>query len=93
MAAVAILGVAATVIVVRSTAGTAASKQAACQATKSDIEVQCELWRHDTGSWPASNLSAIGGNISYFPSGLPVCPYDGSSYTIDSAGRVVGHNH
>jgi general secretion pathway protein G len=93
MAAVAIIGVAATVIVLRSTAGASSSKIAGCQSCKGDIEVQAELWRHNTGSWPATNLSNIGADINYFPAGVPTCPVDGSAYAIDSAGRVVGHNH
>lgn len=93
MAAVAIIGIAATVIVVRSTAGASSSKSAGCQNYKGDIEVQAELWRHNTGSWPATNLSNIGVDVNYFPAGLPTCPVSGSAYSIDSSGRVVGHNH
>jgi general secretion pathway protein G len=93
MAALAIIGLAATVIVLRSTAGASSSRSAGCSSYKSDIEVQAELWRHNTGSWPATNLSNIGADINYFPAGVPTCPVDGSAYTIDSAGRVVGHNH
>ena len=93
MAVVAIIAVVAAVIIVRSTAGTSTSKSAACSAIKGDIEVQSELWRHNTGSWPATNLSNIGADLNYFPSGLPVCPVDGSAYTIDATGRIVGHNH
>jgi general secretion pathway protein G len=93
MAALAIIGVAATVIIVRSTVGASSSRSAGCRSYKGDIEVQAELWRHNTGSWPATNLSNIGADINYFPAGVPTCPVDGSTYAIDSAGRVVGHNH
>lgn len=93
MAALAVIGAVAAVVVVRAGAGSGASKSAACQAHRGDIEVQCELWRHNTGSWPATNLANIGADVEYFPAGLPVCPVDGSGYTIDAAGRVVGHNH
>jgi prepilin-type N-terminal cleavage/methylation domain-containing protein len=93
MATLAILAIIATIVLVRATTGVGTSKSAACQALKGDVEVQCELWRHNTGSWPAANLSNIGVDLHYFPSGAPACPVDGSVYTIDSAGRVVGHNH
>lgn len=93
MAALAIIGVVAGIVMVRATAGGGASKSAACQSLKGDIEVQCELWRHNVGSWPATNLSNIGGDANYFPAGLPACPVDGSAYTIDTTGRVVGHSH
>ncbi len=93
MAVVAILAVVATVIVTRATLGGSTSKTAACNTIKGDIEVQCEVWRHNTGSWPAANLSAIGADAAYFPTGVPACPVTGGAYTVDSSGRVVGHNH
>ncbi len=93
LAAVAVIAVVATVIVVRSTAGASASKAAACEVIQGDIEIQCELWRHNTGAWPNTNLSDIGASIHYFPAGLPLCPTDGSGYSIDASGQVVGHNH
>jgi hypothetical protein len=71
-----------------------AGKIAACNVCKGDIEIQVEVWRHNTGILPASNLAAIGADLGYFPGGLPSCPVDGSSYTIDtSTGLVVGHSH
>ena len=93
MAALAIIGVVATVGCPRATTGVAESKVAACATHRGNIELQTELWRHDTGAWPATNLSNIGSNLSYFPAGLPLCPVDGSSYSIDASGRVIGHNH
>jgi prepilin-type N-terminal cleavage/methylation domain-containing protein len=93
LAVVAVLGVVAFVMVPRLTSGGAPAKSAACKTHKGDIEVQVELWRHNTGGLPATNLSNIGVDLNYFPSGLPVCPVDGSAYTIDATGRIVGHNH
>jgi prepilin-type N-terminal cleavage/methylation domain-containing protein len=93
MAVVAILAILAKVILPRLTAGRDSSNKAACAANKGNIEVQCELWRHNNGSWPAANLSNIGADVNYFPTGLPSCPVDGSSYTIDTTGRAVGHIH
>ena len=61
---------------------------------EAEIEIQAELWRHNTGNWPAANLATIGADVSYFPGGLPTCPVDESAYTIDtSTGLVIGHNH
>jgi general secretion pathway protein G len=93
MAVIAMIAAVAVIIVVRATAGAASSKSAACGAIKGDIEIQAEIWRHNTGSWPTTNLSNIGGDVNYFPAGVPLCPVDGTTYTIDSSGRVVGHNH
>lgn len=94
MAVLAIVGIIATVIVPRVFLSNDESKIAACAACKGNIELQAELWMHNTGSWPMANLSNIGGDVEYFPAGLPVCPVDGSSYTINTqTGRAVGHNH
>jgi general secretion pathway protein G len=93
MAALAIIGVLAMLGWGRMTGGQSESKSAACEAHKGNIEIQAELWRHNTGAWPATNLLNIGGDVNYFPEGLPTCPVDGTAYTIDSSGRVVGHSH
>ena len=91
-----VLGIVAAVIVPRITGGSETADIAACHVFKGDIEIQAEIWRHNsiTDSWPAANLAAIGADIVYFPEGLPTCPVDGSVYTIDAAtGLVVGHSH
>jgi hypothetical protein len=93
MAVLAVVAIVASVIVIRATAGSASSKAAACSAIRGDIEIQAELWRHNCGDWPAVNLTDIGVDVNYFPSGVPLCPVTGGGYMIDSAGRVVGHNH
>lgn len=93
MAVTAVLGVVAAIVVSRLSAGSTASKRGACETQQGNIEVQAEIWRHNTGAWPAADLANIGGNVGYFPAGVPTCPVEGTAYTIDSAGRVVGHAH
>jgi type II secretory pathway pseudopilin PulG len=93
LAVLAILGIVVTVMLPRAASDSDAAKIAICHVNQGNIEIQAERWRHNTGTWPASNLSAIGANAEYFPEGVPLCPVDGSSYTIDTNGRVVGHNH
>jgi prepilin-type N-terminal cleavage/methylation domain-containing protein len=94
MAALAILGVLAAVIVSRLSTQQDSAKKAACCANKGDIELQVKLWRRNHSSYPAANLGDIGADASYFPGGLPVCPVDGASYTINTTtGRVIGHTH
>lgn len=93
MAALAVLGLLAALVSIQTSTPQFASKKAACEAIQGDIELQCELWRHNTGSWPATNLSDISANSSYFPTGVPTCPLDGSSYGIGTSGLVVGHSH
>lgn len=94
MAVIAIIALVAGIILPRVTGEDEGAKIAGCETHKGHIEVQAELWLQNTGSWPAANLSNIGADANYFPSGLPTCTVDGSSYTIDpSTGRVLGHNH
>ena len=93
MAVVAVIALVTMLIVPRVAGESDASKRAACHAHRGDIEIQAELWMHNTGSWPAANLADVGANSDYFPEGLPTCPVDGNAYTIDSEGRVIGHEH
>lgn len=94
MAVVAILGVIAALIVPRVMGHHNDAKEAACFTNQGEIELQVKLWKRTNGSYPTANLSNIGGNATYFPEGLPTCPVDGTSYTIDTtSGLVVGHTH
>lgn len=94
MAVIVILGVLALFVVPRLSGHQDKAKKSTCYANKGDIELQVKLWRRNNGSYPLTNLSNIGADTSYFPSGLPVCPVDGTSYTIDTTtGRVIGHTH
>jgi len=94
LAVVAILGTLAAVIVPRVYSGNDAAKSSACHVNQGDIEIQVELWLHDTGSMPAGTLADIGADVNYFSEGLPTCPVDATSYTIDTqTGLITGHNH
>ena len=94
MAALTILGILAAVIVPRLSTQQVSAKKSGCYANKGDIELQVKLWKRNKSSYPAANLSDIGADTSYFPSGLPVCPVDGTAYTINTTtGRVTGHTH
>ena len=94
MAVLAILGVLAALIVPRLINHGDTSKRAACDTNQGEIELQVQLWRRNQGSSPAADLSNIGSNPAYFPSGVPVCPVDGTPYTINTTnGLVTGHTH
>lgn len=83
-------------VVVFSRLGSAAAdaRQQACEANCRNLEVQARLWRRTKGCWPAADLSDIGANASFLPEGLPVCPVDGSTYTLNAeTHRVTGHTH
>jgi len=94
MAAIVILGILAAVMVPRLAGHQDKAKRSACYANKGDIELQAKLWRRNNGTYPLANLSDIGASTTYFPGALPVCPVDGTAYTIDTTtGKVVGHTH
>jgi type II secretory pathway pseudopilin PulG len=94
LAVVTIIGILAAVIVIRIQPQSDDVRARACNAQRGNIEIQIELYYRNQGAWPTTSLSDIGGNVQYFPEGLPDCPVDGSTYTIDaSTHRVVGHNH
>jgi len=94
MAALAVLAILSLLIVPRVIGHNDEAKRAACFANQGDIELQAKLWRRNQGSYPTADLSNIGANTAYFPGGLPVCPVDGSGYTIDTtSGLVTGHTH
>jgi general secretion pathway protein G len=93
-AVVAILGVLAVLVIPRVSFHQDNAKRAACYADQGDIELQVKLWKRAKGTYPAANLSDIGADTTYFPSGLPVCPVDGTAYTINTTtGLVNGHSH
>jgi prepilin-type N-terminal cleavage/methylation domain-containing protein len=94
MAVLGILAVLAALIVPRVVGHHEATDRASCHTNQAEIELQAKLWRRNQGTYPAANLSDIGTDTAYFPSGLPLCPVDGSAYTIDTtSGLVVGHTH
>ncbi len=94
LAIVTILGILVGLIVPRFTGQAKSAQHNACAVNQGNIEIQCQLWYRNQGSWPAGNLANIGADRQYFPDGLPRCPVDGSSYTLDSnSGLVIGHNH
>lgn len=94
MAVLVILGILAALVIPRVSNHQITSKKAACYANQGDIELQVKLWKRNNSTYPAANLSDVGASTTYFPSGLPVCPVDGTAYTIDTTtGLVIGHTH
>jgi general secretion pathway protein G len=94
MAAIVIIGVLAALAIPRLAHHQVNANKSACYANKGDIELQVKLWRRNNGTYPQANLSDIGANTTYFPGALPICPVDGTAYTIDTTtGRVTGHTH
>ena len=94
LAVVTIMGIIAVIVVPRFAGRGDDAKARACEVNKGNIEIQAALWFRDKGSAPAANLNDIGADTEYFTEGVPTCPVDGSSYTIDQTTRqVIGHQH
>lgn len=93
MAVVAILGLLAVIALPRTESVRMSGRRAACHVNHAEIELQVLLWKRIHGTWPADDLANLGAEGDFFPEGIPTCPVDGSAYTIDGAGRVVGHSH
>ena len=94
LAVVTLLGILVTIAVTRVSDETSGANVSGCYTYKGDIEIQAEIWMHNTGGRPAGNLADIAADSNYFPDGLPTCPVDGLPYEIESTtGRVNGHNH
>ena len=94
VAAVAVVMILAVVLLSRFGSAAADAKRRACEANRRNLEVQARLWYRTKGSWPATNLSDIGANPSFLPEGLPVCPVDGTAYTLDPTTHLIsGHAH
>jgi prepilin-type N-terminal cleavage/methylation domain-containing protein len=94
LAAITILAILAAIILPRFGDHARTAKKRACAVNKGNIEVQSQLWYRTKGAWPATGLSDIGANQTFFPEGLPTCPVDGSTYQLDAiTHRVSGHIH
>ena len=93
-AVITLLGILAVVIVPRLITKQSLANASGCHTLQGNIEIQAQIWLHNTGALPAGDLSDIGADLNYFPEGLPTCPVDGTSYTLDPAtGLITGHNH
>ena len=89
LAVVTILGIIAVVVVPRISISSTTAKQKADAQNKAEINSAVERWYFTNGTWPADNLSDIGADTTYFPSGLPTNPTNGSAYTLNSTTHRV----
>ncbi|MCG8583166.1 MAG: type II secretion system GspH family protein [Pirellulales bacterium] len=94
LAVVTIIGIVAVVVLSRISGSASDARRNACYVHKGNIEVQVQRWYRTKGSWPNVSLSDIGSDTAYFSDGLPTCPVDGTSYSLDAATHhVSGHDH
>ena len=89
LAVVIILGVIAAIVIPRISYSSVTAKQNACFQNKAEINSAVERWYFEKGTWPADNLSDIGADTTYFPSGMPTNPTNGAAYSLNSATHRV----
>jgi len=89
-----VLGGLASFIMPRAIAWADDARRSACAENKAVVNAAAERWCFLKGRWPDRRLSDIGADPEYFPSGLPVCPLDGSRYELHPIRHCVqGHGH
>jgi prepilin-type N-terminal cleavage/methylation domain-containing protein len=92
LAVVVILGIIAAMVLPRVVLSTDVTKEKTCNHSRGEINITVEQYYLNTGNWPANDLSDIGADLNYFPSGIPTCPVTGQPYRLDpTTHRVVGH--
>jgi len=89
LAVVTILGIIAAIIVPRVSLSSDTAKTKVRNHQKSTINAAAERWYVEKGSWPAADLSDIGADVNYFPSGIPTNPVDNSAYTLNATTHHV----
>jgi general secretion pathway protein G len=89
LAVVTIIGIIATIILPRFATLTDTSTSRTNAHNKAQINSAVERWYVEKSSWPAANLSDIGADLNYFPSGIPQNPVDASSYTLNATTHRV----
>ena len=79
-----ILGALAAIAIPRITVSTTTAKANSCATNQDIMNTQIEMYRADTGDYPAS-LAALTADANYFPEESPLCPTTGTStpYTMD----------
>lgn len=89
LAVVTILGIIAVVVVPRVSVSSMKAKQEADRQNKAEINSAVERWYFEKGTWPANNLSDIGADVNYFPSGIPKNPVNNANYTLNATTHRV----
>ena len=77
-----ILGALAAIAIPKISASSTTAKINACNTNVDILNSQIEMYRADTGSYPAT-LNALVTDPNYFPDGPPECP-EGGTYTMSN---------
>ncbi len=89
LAVVTILGIIAAIIVPRISTSSDTAKQKVRNHHAATINAAVERWYIDKNSWPADNLTDIGADVNYFPEGLPLNPFEGGAYALNTTTKRV----
>ena len=85
-----ILGALAAIAIPRIMTGSGAARIAACDTNIDIINMQMELYNANENDYPS--LAVLFADANYFPDGTPVCPYNGTPYSLTDD-RAVDHDH
>lgn len=92
MTVVLLIGILVTIGVVRIAESSDKAKQKSCNSNRTQLNAALERYAVSNGSF-ATDISDVD-TADYFPGGIPVCPVDGSAYTLNTTThRVEGHAH
>src|SRR5688572_8139450 len=89
LAVVTILGIIAVVVIPRISVSSTTAKTNANNQNKAEINSAVEQWYFEKGTWPANDLSDIGADPNFFPSGIPTYTVDSSAYTLNATTHRV----
>jgi general secretion pathway protein G len=89
LAVVTILGIIAAIIVPRVTVSSNTAKTKVRDHQKATINAAVERFYVDNNVWPASDLSDIAANVTYFPDGIPTNPVDNTAYSLNTTTHRV----
>jgi len=90
---VTLIGIIASIITARVSLNADNARVKSCFHNRSELNSSVERWYIEKNGWPASDLSDIGADTDYYPSGIPVCPVSGTPYTLNATThRIDGHS-
>lgn len=92
LAVVALVGIIVAITITRIAESSDAAKAKSCRHNATQLNSALERFAVTNGSL-ATSMADID-TTDYFPGGIPVCPVDGSAYTLNTTThRVEGHAH
>lgn len=84
LAVMTILAIIAMLVIPRLSSSSNTARGTAHQQNLAEINTAVGRWWLEKGDWPASDLSDIGSDVTYFPEGIPKNPLTGATYTLDT---------